>query len=279
MNLKKAGRTSVKILLFLGLWALLAALLPVPDVQNPALWRFFAELIPLLSTVVLTLVFYRHEKLRISYFLLHNKERGLFLGLVTGLIWLLLPLLLLFFFNQMTFTGVHEIEWLGLWFLSAFLNTVMQEFLIRGYIYQLLWDRYNPLAAIIITSIIFLLLHGGAIEAGLVPALNVLTMSFLMSALLEYTESIWAPVTAHFIWNAFGALIFGAVELAADYPQLLETRFAEKKLICCPDLKLEGSVIVLLMNIFLTAWIVFFYRREKRAKASHETKGKEAVAK
>ena len=82
----------------------------------------------------------------------------------------------------------------------------MQELLVRGYLYQMLKQRHNAAAAAIATTALFTALHGGALEAGVIPVLNVLTMSLLMTVVLEYSGSIIAPVVMHFLWNGFGAL-------------------------------------------------------------------------
>ena len=89
------------------------------------------------------------------------------------------------------------------------------------YLYQLLKQRHSLAAAVIVTTALFTLMHGGAFEAGPLPVLNVLTMSLLMTVVLEYTGSIIAPTVMHFIWNGVGALVLGGVSLADDYPHLL----------------------------------------------------------
>ena len=41
-----------------------------------------------------------------------------------------------------------------------------------------------------------------------------------MTAVLEYTESLIAPIVIHFLWNGVGAIILGGVSLAEDYPHM-----------------------------------------------------------
>ena len=40
-------------------------------------------------------------------------------------------------------------------------------------------DRHNIIAATIVSTALFTFMHGGAFEAGIIPVLNVLTMSLL----------------------------------------------------------------------------------------------------
>lgn len=82
----------------------------------------------------------------------------------------------------------HAVPMLWLWLFSAFINTAMQEPLVRGYLYQMIKSNYNVIAAAVVSSSLFTLLHGGAFEAGIIPVLNVLTMSFLMTK--RHTQTI-----------------------------------------------------------------------------------------
>ena len=158
----------------------------------------------------------------------------------------------------------------GLWFISVFLNVVMQELLVRGYLYQFLKQKSNILIATIVTTGIFTLLHGGAIEAGIVPVFNVLTMSVFMTFLLEWSKSIWAPIIAHYLWNAVGSLVFNGVLLADDYPHILNAVFVGNDIISGGVCRIEGSILVLIENSILGIMIGFLSVM-KRTATRHVT--------
>lgn len=63
----------------------------------------------------------------------------------------------------------------------------MQELLVRGYLYQLLKNKLNVFVAIIMTTLFFIVCHGGVLEAGIIPIANVVTMSIFMIVVMEYT--------------------------------------------------------------------------------------------
>lgn len=107
-------------------------------------------------------------------------------------------------------------------------------------------------------------MHGGAFEAGVILVLNVLTMSLLMTVILEYTGTIIAPIIIHFLWNGIGALVLGGVSLADDYPHLFNISLYGNDILSGGSCKIEGSIIVLVLNILL---ISFFLIRNKRQKA------------
>lgn len=138
----------------------------------------------------------------------------------------------------------------------------MQELLVRGYLYQMLKQKHNIVVAAAVTTALFTALHGGAFEAGVIPVLNVLTMSLLMTVVLEYSGSIIAPVIMHFLWNGIGALVLDGVSLADDYPNMLITTFAGNEILSGGICKMEGSIIVLFVNVILTA--LFMLKKNKQ---------------
>ena len=93
--------------------------------------------------------------------------------------------------------------------------------------------------------------HGGAFEAGILPVLNVITMSLFVTAVLEYTESLVAPIVIHFLWNGVGAIILGGVSLAEDYPHLFNMVISGNSILSGGSCKIEGSIVVLFMNLIL----------------------------
>ena len=128
----------------------------------------------------------------------------------------------------------------------------------------MLKQNYNIAVAAIMTTALFTVLHGGAFEAGVIPVLNVLTMSLLMTAVLEYSGSMIAPTIMHFLWNGIGALVLGGVSLADDYPNILITTFTGNEIVSGGACKIEGSIIVLFVNLLLTALFIFLTNKQTK---------------
>lgn len=160
--------------------------------------------------------------------------------------------------------GRNQISMLWLWLFSAFINSVMQEVLVRGYLYQMIKNNYNTVAAVIVSTGLFTFAHGGAFEAGILPVLNVITMSLFVTAVLEYTESLIAPIVIHFLWNGIGAIILGGVSLADDYPHLFNMVISGNPILSGGNCKIEGSIVILFMNLILM--IGFVIAKKKKTK-------------
>lgn len=235
----------------------------MPDLSEPAIWRLWAEIMPLLAIVFFTLIFWLIEKKNVKLHLTDNPNNGALLGIVMGVLWLAIPTLLMYIIKSLHFDGMNEVKLFPVWMLAAFLNVIMQELLVRGYLYQMLKQKHNIVAAIIVTTALFTACHGGAFEAGILPVVNVITMSLFMTAVLEYSGSLVAPIIMHFLWNGIGALILSGVSLADDYPSLLITSFSGNEILSGGACKIEGSIFVLIVNIGLIAYIIFFEQQEK----------------
>lgn len=266
--IKKLLITIGKSLLFFIGWALLANFLPIPDSSNDAVWRFWAELIPLLAIVVMTALFWFIEKKKVPLNIVSSPLKSSAVGIIAGIVWLGVAVVILILTGTMTIIGHNYVPMLWLWIISVFLNTIMQEMLVRGYLYQLIKTNYNTVAAAAATTALFTLMHGGAFEAGIIPVLNIVTMSLLMTAVLEYTHSLTAPIIMHFIWNCVGAVILGGVSLADDYPNLCVTEFTGNALLSGGEFKIEGSAVVLLLNTALA--LVFLFLAKKTSNNSTE---------
>lgn len=268
--MKKVVFTIIKFIGFFLGWAIVTAVLPLSSSEEPAIWRLWAETTPLLVIIAFTLIFWLIEKKKVELHLFDNTAWGLILGIITGIVWLVIPVLVMYIAKIIHFNGINSINLFPVWMLAAFLNVVMQELLVRGYLYQMIKQNHNIVAATIVTTALFTALHGGAFEAGVVPVLNVLTMSLLMTIVLEYSGSIIAPIIMHFLWNGIGALVLGGVSLADDYPNLFVTTFTGNDILSGGICKIEGSIIVLFVNVILIALFAFFKNKQRTNLEEHE---------
>jgi membrane protease YdiL (CAAX protease family) len=255
--MKKAITTALKILIFFFGWIVLSAVIDIPS-ENPAIWRLWAEVIPFAAMVVFTIIFLALEKGEVRIPIKQNIGHGFVVGTISGIFWIGLSAGILFALRQLTITDKKDIPQLWIWVLAAFINVIMQELLVRGYIYGLLKTRFSLPVAVIITTALFTLLHGGAFEAGVIPVINVITMCLFTTALYESEKTIIAPIMAHAIWNIIGSIVLGSVSLADDYPSVFSVTASSNILISGGDYKIEGSVVVTVLNILLLA--VFWYR-------------------
>lgn len=268
--MKKLITTILKTVIFFVGWAILISFAPDIQTNNKALLRLWWEFVPLSLVVLFSFIFVLViEKDKIKIPLASRFFKNSLIGVVIGFLWLGSVVAVLLLTKTMNIHGQNNIDYIWIWILASLLNSVMQELLMRGYLYQLWKQKYNVIVATILTTILFSAMHGGAFEAGIIPVLNVVTMS-----ILEYTGTIIAPIIAHFTWNTIGAIIFGGVSLASDYPNLFNSTFQGNPILSGGIYKIEGSMIVLAVNLILITYLFIINKRvssNKRAsKIEHD---------
>jgi membrane protease YdiL (CAAX protease family) len=164
-------------------------------------------------------------------------------------------------YGALAIGGKTVVPLLAVFVIALLLNTVTQELLVRGYLFSYLARKHGTLAAIVATTLLFTLLHGGAFGAGIIAVLNVVTASVFLSLILLYTDGLWATILAHFVWNLIGGPIFGLVSLR-DSISVFHGLLTGSDLLAGGSAKVEGSIVVLVLNIVLCA--VVYWLMSKR---------------
>ncbi len=267
--MKKLITTILKTVIFFVGWAILISFAPDIQTNNNALLRLWWEFVPLSLVVLFSFIFVLViEKDKIKVPLASRFFKNSLIGVVIGFLWLGSVVAVLLLTKTMNIHDQNNIDYIWIWILASLLNSVMQELLMRGYLYQLWKQKYNVVVATVLTTILFSAMHGGAFEAGIIPVLNVVTMSILVTLLLEYTGTIIAPIIAHFTWNTIGAIIFGGVSLASDYPNIFNSTFQGNPLLSGGIYKIEGSIIVLAVNLILITYLFIINKRVSSNKVA-----------
>jgi membrane protease YdiL (CAAX protease family) len=260
----------LKSVCFFAAWLILVLLVTLPPYQNivfiknnPAVFRFILELGPCLAVIIPTILFIKIiDKNKIVIGTYKNVGKDIIIGLVTGIIWICLPVGILYFMGILHFEKYEKVTYSALWIISAIINIIMQEYLVRGYLFSLIKTNYNTIAASIVTTIIFVLMHG---ITDPISMLNVLTMSIFVTLLLVYTGNLIATILAHGIWNIIGSLL-GCVALGSDYPVLINSTLAGNILLTGGEHKMEGTIIVFAINCIgiIIVWLMIYKRTHNR---------------
>ncbi|MBK3495542.1 CPBP family intramembrane metalloprotease [Viridibacillus sp. YIM B01967] len=260
--MKKLISTILKTIIFFIGWVILISFTPDLRTENQALLRLWWEFTPLAVVILFSIIFILViEKRKVQIPVGSRFFKSSLTGVVIGVLWLGSVVAVLLLTKTMSLQGQNNIDHIWIWILALLLNVAMQELLFRGYLYQLWKQRYNIVVATVLTTILFTAMHGGAFEAGILPVLNVFSTSVFITLLLEYTGTIIVPIIAHFIWNIVGAIILGGISVASDYPNLLDSTFQGNSLISGGIYKIEGSIIVLIVNLILIICLLVLNKR------------------
>jgi len=108
------------------------------------------------------------------------------------------------------FSGVHNLAQLALTFISlVVLIPLVEEIMIRGFLYSSLRKGLPKVGAILMTSIIFASAHlpeGGAAGPLYIAALDTFILSLVLIYLRNKTGGLWASITLHGIKNGVAFL-------------------------------------------------------------------------
>ena len=81
------------------------------------------------------------------------------------------------------------------------LGPITEELFARGLVYRLLKNRYSILWAVVISSVVFQILHGFSIDTLL--NLRILLVSLIFTYVYEKTGTIWSSIITHSLNNIF----------------------------------------------------------------------------
>ena len=117
-----------------------------------------------------------------------------------------------------TLVFIHEIEWTVTNFetvsilqsVSLFaMVSLSEELLLRGYVLNNLMKTMNRFRALILSSLMFTLLHVFNPNLSWIGFFNILLAGILLGLPYIYTQRLWLPLALHFSWNFFQGPIFG----------------------------------------------------------------------
>ena len=236
--------------------------------HNPPLLRLYNEAVPAIFIILTTLLFvYVVEKHKLTVWLSKSYWRDTMLGLGFGVVWIGSAVAILMVTNTLHINHRSSVQSLYIWIIALFLNTLMQELLVRGYIFSLLKQKYSTVAAVIVTTLLFTAIHGPDFGAYGILLLNTVTASIFFSLLLIYTRGLWAPIIAHFAWNLVGGIVLSGVVLADDYPSIFQISLSGSPLMNGGVAKIEGGIVVLLLNLVLIAVLAYLLKRRSNTIA------------
>jgi membrane protease YdiL (CAAX protease family) len=139
-----------------------------------------------------------------------------------------------------------------------------EEILSRGWQFQVIGARYKPWIGALISSIIFVLLHGFNNGISIISVLNLFLFAFLLILFVLRDNSIWAACGWHSSWNWTMENIFGMnVSGSESVGSILNLSVKGPDFLSGGDFGPEGSVfttIILFIGIsFVIGLIAFKY--------------------
>lgn len=177
--------------------------------------------------IVITCLYVKFsEKRSLTSIGLNKKISDYGYGVLIGSIIVTLSVILAVIFKGIEYKGFYEnINYITiLIFLGGFIiQGATEEIVIRGFLMTSLTKKVSLKASVIITSILFTILHfGSLLEAKpiyiLIGIINLFLISIVFSLLIIKRKNIWSACAAHSVWNFllynfYGLTVSGITEV------------------------------------------------------------------
>lgn len=152
------------------------------------------------------------------------------------------------------FDGRNLLNWFLIYVIVAFVEEAMS----RGYFLSVFMEKYSPLMSVLITSLIFSLMHLMNPSFGWTGFLNIFLAGLLMGLAFFRRRSIWLPMGLHFGWNFMQGTVLGFNVSGIDAETLLRLQLSGHPLLNGGDFGLEGSLLTTLVCLIAAA-LLFYY--------------------
>src|SRR5438105_3113276 len=207
--IKRIALTAGKIILFLIVWGALYAPFVMIGGSRVTI-ELAGALTILLAAWILTRWIDRRDFVSIG-FDVSNAGRDLAVGLVLGVAMMSLVVLALWSFGFAQREALVGFSWNALRVAAGVVmaNTVTQEVLVRGYIQQTIQSYFGTASGVLLSALVFTLMHAPAIKRAPLPAVNLLLAGVLLSVAYVTTRNLWLPIGIHCGWNFLQGPILG----------------------------------------------------------------------
>lgn len=145
----------------------------------------------------------------------------------------------------------------------------LEEWIVRGYVYRALKDRWQPWAAALASSILFSLLHATNPNVSWVALVNIVLAGMILAALVERSGSLWGATLVHGVWNFSIACLLSVPVSGFEAFHLFDVSIQGDDLLTGGEFGPEGSLVLTAFGILLT---VALWRRQPPGTADRPLK-------
>jgi membrane protease YdiL (CAAX protease family) len=153
--------------------------------------------------------------------------------------------------------------------LSFVLQGGLEEWVMRGYLYRTLRERWRPWVAALASSALFSGMHAFNPNVSRLALVNVVLAGMVLAALVERTGSLWSATVAHGAWNFAVACLLSVPVSGMRLFHLLNVTITGRPDLTGGGFGPEGSGLLTLLGILLMAvlWRGLWRRGSERAEA------------
>jgi len=192
-------------------------------------------------------------------FYIKNRLKEFNYGIVIGAFIMIVGYLLLIIMGQIIFKKIiFNQKEIIITILIYSIVAIVEEVLFRGYVLRNLMISFNKYTALIISSLLFSLMHGFNPNIDLFAFIDLFLAGILLGISYVYTKNLWFPIALHFSWNLTQSFLGFNVSGIKAY-SIIEFTIPEKNLLNGGDFGFEGSILSIIAQIVFIGVIWHFY--------------------
>jgi membrane protease YdiL (CAAX protease family) len=189
---------------------------------------------------------------------LKGYTKDIFWGIVSGALIMLLGFFILSSLNEINIASIDFDIYKLLTSIVLFAFVAFkEEILMRGYILNNFMQSMNKYLALVLSSLIFSLLHLLNPNFDIISFVGLLLAGLLLGISYIYTKSLWFPIALHFSWNFFQGTIFGFKVSGNSIYSIINQEPVGNNIINGGEFGFEGSI---LSQIFIVITILLIWR-------------------
>ncbi len=154
-------------------------------------------------------------------------------------------------------------------FVSVFIQSSAEELICRCYLYRKLLNRYNPAVSILVSSLLFSLLHAGNPGVGIIALIDIFLSGLQFALMVYYFDSLWCAFAAHTAWNFTQNILFGLPNSGLVVPFSifkLDAASATDSLFYNVGFGVEGTIFAVIIEAAACLLIFLWGRNRARKK-------------
>jgi len=225
-----------------------------PELENTSLQKLsisFFDFIGTFLVIGLFMQFVDKEKFIDLGFKTKGKLKEFLIGMAAGLIVMGLGYYLLSSMGQLSFQSINfDLQEILISLLLFSIVAIVEETLLRGYILKNLMYSFNKYIALVLSSILFSLMHGFNPNIDTFALIELFLAGVLLGLSYIHTKNLWFPIALHFSWNFFQTH-FGFNVSGQNTYSLIEFSMAENNLWNGGDFGFEGSWLSIISSIIM----------------------------
>ena len=190
-----------------------------------------------------------------------GKLKTFVIGIFIGLIIMTLGYLILIYLKEIFFIRINfQFRELLVTIALYSIVAVVEETLFRGYILKNFMNSLNKNIALIISSILFSLMHCINPSINFFSLLDLFLAGIVLGLPYIYTKNLWFSIAMHLSWNLFQTL-YGFNVSGLDTYSIIEFRIIDANLINGGAFGFEGTYLSIIAEILTLVGIEIYYKK------------------